>query len=103
MDDIASLLGLPDLPPARWAWATSADYSAEGDALGDPAAPDFGRSGVRHVGPIGGRSRLPAVVPMPHLRLQPRDWKVQCCSAKTGVGVGDGLDWLVASLKRTIG
>ena len=91
------------MPPARWAWGTSDDYTADGDTLGDPAAPDFGVSGVRHDGVIGNRGRVPALVPMPHVRWREREWRVQLCSAYTGAGVADGLDWLVGSFKRTLG
>ena len=84
-------------------WGTSQDYSADGDALGDPGAADYGVGGVRHEGIVGSRTRLPVLVPMPHVRWQERDCWVQMCSAVTGAGVADGLDRLVASLKRTLG
>ncbi len=94
---------LVQVPPARWVWGTSQDYSADGDALGDAAAPDSGVGGVRHDGIIGSRARLAVLVPMPHVRWRERECWVQMCSAVTGTGVADGLEWLVASLKRTLG
>ena len=59
--------------------------------------------GVRHEGIVGSRTRLPVLVPMPHVRWRERECWVQMCSAVTGTGVADGLEWLVASLKRTLG
>jgi hypothetical protein len=103
VEELRALLGLDDMPPARWGWATSDDYAAEGDALGDPAAPDMGVSGVKYQGVIGNRARLPALMPMPHMRWRERDCRVQLCSALTGAGVADGLDWLVGSFKNTLG
>ena len=101
--ELGRLLGLERMPPARWAWATSDDYTRDGDVLGDAAAADHGAGGVRHEGVVGNRERVPALMAMPHVRWRERDWHVQLCSALTGAGVADGLDWLVASFKRTLG
>ena len=32
--------------------------------------------------------------------IQDRIWQIQACSAKTGEGLQDGMEWLVASCKK---
>lgn len=36
-------------------------------------------------------------------QLKQRDWHVQACSATTGEGLREGLDWLAAALKDSPG
>ena len=35
-----------------------------------------------------------------HRHLQDREWQIQACSATSGEGVRDGMEWVVNNLKR---